>query len=44
MSEQMYAPYVMTYISDQDDVYYPYFDFGIESLLMISDICLQPVI
>lgn len=40
MSEQLYDSYVMTYLSDQDDVYYPYFDSGYESLLMISDTCL----
>jgi len=28
----------MTYLSDQDDLYYPYLDFGIDSLLMTADI------
>lgn len=28
----------MTYLSDQDDLYYPYLYFGIESVLMTADI------
>lgn len=37
MEGQVYELHLMTYISDQDDYYYPYFDFGFESVLMISD-------
>lgn len=44
MSGQLYDQYLMTYISDQDDVYYPYFDLGFESVLMISELYPQQVI
>ncbi|WP_164985206.1 hypothetical protein [Ammoniphilus sp. CFH 90114] len=33
----VYAPLTMTYIVDQDERYYPYLDYGIESLLMVAD-------